>query len=190
MRSVPARLVFKSLPLLDGVVEFGVARGDLPAPDDQLEDIDVVLAPVGGGGLIGGVAGYLKAVSPSIEVIGCQPVTSCVMYESIRAGEIVDMPSLPTISDGTAGGIESGAMTFDLCRRYVDDFILLDEEEILQGLRFLHFEEGLTVEGAAALPTAAALKENSRFAGRRIALIVSGGRVDQTIVDRILGGGG
>jgi threonine dehydratase len=157
---------------------------------DQLEDIDVVVAPVGGGGLIGGVGGYLKAVSPSIEVIGCQPVNSCVMYESIQAGEIVDIPSLPTISDGTAGGIESGAMTFDLCRRHVDDFILLDEHEILEGLRYLHFKEGLTVEGAAALPTAAALKDPSRFVGRRIALIISGGRVDQKIVAQILDDGG
>jgi threonine dehydratase len=153
---------------------------------DQLENIDVVLAPVGGGGLIGGVAGYLKAVSPSIEVIGCQPVNSCVMYESIKAGEIVDIPSLPTISDGTAGGIECGAMTLDLCRRHVDDFILLDEEEILGALRFLHFNEGLTIEGAAALPAAAVLKDTSRFAGRRTVLIVSGGRVDESIVTSIL----
>jgi len=153
---------------------------------DQLENIDAVLAPVGGGGLMAGVAGYLKAVDPSIEVIGCQPVNSCVMYESIKAGEILDIESLPTISDGTAGGIEKGSITFDLCRRYVDDFILLEEEEIFAAMRFLHEEEGVTIEGAAALSTAAVLNQRARFAGRRTALIVSGGRVDETTLAEVL----
>ena len=69
---------------------------------EQLEGVDTVLAPVGGGGLMSGIAAYLNAVGPSIEVIGCQPLNSCVMYESIKAGEILDIESLPTISDGTA----------------------------------------------------------------------------------------
>jgi len=152
----------------------------------QLEGIDAVLVPVGGGGLISGIAAYLSVVDPSIEVIGCQPLNSCVMYESIKTGEILDIESLPTISDGTAGGIESGSVTFDLCRRHVDDFILLEEEEIITAMRFLHEEEGVTIEGAAALPSAAVLKESKRFAGRRIALIVSGGRVDEATMGKVL----
>jgi threonine dehydratase len=153
---------------------------------DQLENVDVVLVPVGGGGLIGGIAGYLKAVDPSIEVIGCQPANSCVMYESINAGQILDIESLPTISDGTAGGIEKGSITFELCRRHVDDFILLGETEIIAAMRFLHEKEGVTIEGAAALSTAAVFKERRRFAGRRIALVVSGGRVDEAMLARVL----
>jgi len=109
-----------------------------------------------------------------------------VMYESIKAGEILDIESLPTISDGTAGGIESGSITFDLCRRHVDDFILLEEAEIVAAMRFLHEMEGVTIEGAAALSSAAVLKERRRFAGRRIALIVSGGRVDEATMDKVL----
>jgi threonine dehydratase len=155
---------------------------------EQLETFDVVLAPVGGGGLISGIAGYLKAVDPSIEVIGCQPVNSCVMYESIEAGEIVDIESSPTVSDGTAGGIEPGSITFDLCRRLVDDFILLEEAEIIAAMRLLHDEEGLSIEGAAALPVAAVLKDRARFAGRRTALIVSGGRVDEKTLDMMVPG--
>jgi threonine dehydratase len=108
------------------------------------------------------------------------------MYESIEAGEILDIESLPTVSDGTAGGIEKGSVTFDLCRRLVDDFILLEEAEIIAAMRFLHDEEGLTVEGAAALPVAAVLKDSARFAGRRTALIVSGGRVDETTLDMVV----
>ena len=153
---------------------------------EQLEGVDTVLAPVGGGGLISGIAGYLKAVDSSIEVIGCQPVNSCVMYESIKAGEILDIESLPTISDGTAGGIEKGSITFDLCRRHVDDFVLLEDAEIIAAMRFLHEKEGVTIEGAAALSAAAVLKGRQRFAGRRIALIVSGGRVDETTLAEVL----
>ena len=153
---------------------------------EQLETIDTVLAPVGGGGLISGVACYLKTMDPSIEVIGCQPINSCVMYESVKAGEVLEIESLPTISDGTAGGIEKGSITFELCRRHVDDFILLEEAEIMAAMRFLHEEEGVTIEGAAALSTAAVLKERQRFAGRRIALIVSGGRVDEATMARVL----
>jgi len=152
---------------------------------EQLESIDAVVVPVGGGGLIGGIAGYLKAVDPSIEVIGCQPVNSCVMYESIKAGEILDIESLPTISDATAGGIEKGAITLDLCRRLVDDFVLLEEEEILEAMRFLHEREDLTIEGGAAMTAAAVLKHAPRYAGRRIALIISGGRVDEATLERL-----
>jgi threonine dehydratase len=155
---------------------------------EQVGAIDAVLAPVGGGGLISGIAAYLKAVDPSIEVIGCQPVNSCVMYESIKAGEILDVESLPTVSDGTAGGIEKGSVTFDLCRRYVDDFVLLEEEEIIAAMRLLQDEEGLTVEGAAALPVAALLKDGTKFAGRRTALIISGGRVDEKTLDMMVPG--
>jgi threonine dehydratase len=153
---------------------------------EQLEGIDTVLVPVGGGGLIGGIAGYLNAADPSIEVIGCQPANSCVMHESIKAGEVLDIESLPTISDGTAGGIEKGSITFELCQRYVDDFILLEEDEIVAAMRLLHEKEGVTIEGAAALSSAAVLRESKRFAGRRIALIVSGGRVDGATLARVL----
>jgi threonine dehydratase len=152
---------------------------------EQLESVDVVVVPVGGGGLIGGVAGYLKEVDPSIEVIGCQPVNSCVMYESVKAGEILDLESLPTIADATAGGIEKGAITLDLCQRFVDEFVLLEEEEIIEGMRFLHESEDLTIEGGAAMTAAAVLKDPTKYAGRRSVLVVSGGRVDEATLRRL-----
>lgn len=153
---------------------------------EQLGQVDVVLVPVGGGGLISGIAAYLNAVDPMIEIIGCQPVHSCVMHKSIMAGEILDLESLPTISDGVAGGIEAGSITFDLCRRHVDSFIVLEEAEIVAAMRILHEKEGVTVEGAAALSSAAVLKDRQRFAGRRVALIVSGGRVDEATIAKVL----
>jgi len=96
---------------------------------EQLPNIDVILVPVGGGGLISGIAGYLKSINEKITVIGCHPMNSRVMYESVKQGKIVDMESLDTISDGTAGGIEENSITFDYCQQYVDDFILVSERE-------------------------------------------------------------
>ena len=118
---------------------------------DQIGAVDTVFVPVGGGGLISGIAGYLKAVNPQIEVVGCQPRNSCVMYESIKAGHLLEIESLPTLSDATAGGVEAGSITFELCRDHVDDFVLLEEEEIIDAMRFIYRNEGMAVEGGAAL---------------------------------------
>jgi threonine dehydratase len=135
---------------------------------------DTLLAPVGGGGLISGVAGYLKGVSRVQQVIGCQPLHSAVMCASIKAGKILDIESKPTIADGSAGGIEAGSITFDLCRDLVDDFILVSEAEIRAAIRLILTEHHLLIEGAAALPVAALLKESERFRGREVVLVLSG----------------
>lgn len=101
----------------------------------QLDDIGTVIVAVGGGGLIGGIATYLKGHAPNVKVIGAQPANSRVMIESMRAGRVVEIPSLPTLSDGTAGGIELDTVTFDLCRSVVDDWIEIDEGEIAAAMR-------------------------------------------------------
>lgn len=144
---------------------------------DQLPGVGVVLVAVGGGGLIGGVASALKAHNPQVQVIGCLPQNSPVMAASVRRGEIVDMPSLPTLSDGTAGGIEAGAVTFDLCRALVDDWILVSEEEIAGAMRLLIEGEHLLVEGAGAVPVAALLKHGDRWRSKQVAVILCGGNL-------------
>lgn len=83
----------------------------------QLDRVDAIFVSVGGGGLISGIAGYAKTVFGDVEVLACQPENSAVMAESVKTGDIVDMESLPTLSDGTTGGIEPGSITFELCRR-------------------------------------------------------------------------
>ena len=148
-------------------------------------ELDAVLVPVGGGGLISGIGAYLKRVAPRTTVIGCQPIHSAVMYHSVQAGHIVEEESLPTLADGTAGGIEPGTITFDLCRRVVDEFVLLSEEEIVAAMVFIRRHHGMDIEGAAALTVAAALKCRERFRNQRIALIISGGRVDPTLIDEL-----
>lgn len=141
---------------------------------EQVPDMDAVFVPVGGGGLISGIAGYLKATNPAVEVIGCQPKNSAVMYESIKAGKILDIESLPTLSDGTAGGMEPDSITFDMCREWVDDYIVVDEAEIKAGLRFLVEKHYFMVEGAAALSVASLLQQKERFKGKKIVLILCG----------------
>ena len=139
--------------------------------------IDGVVVPIGGGGLISGIAGYLKDKSNRIQIIGCQPINSPVMYESIKAGKIVEYESLPTLSDGTAGGIEPDSITFKYCQKYVDDYILLSEEEIKDALKLLYEEHGMIVEGAAALSVAAFLKESKRFESSNVVLLISGSKI-------------
>lgn len=152
----------------------------------QNPGIDTILAPVGGGGLIAGIAGYLKTGETLPEIIGCQPLNSRVMYESIKAGRIIDMESQPTISDGSAGGIEPDSITFDLCRELVDDFILLSEEEIKQALVLILETHYLFIEGAAALAVAALLKQSERFYGKKVALIISGAKLSLKTLKEIL----
>jgi threonine dehydratase len=154
---------------------------------DEPGEFDVVLAPVGGGGLISGIASYLASTAPEVEVIGCQPEASAVMYHSVQAGGIIAEESRPTLAGATAGGIEEGSITFDLCRRHVAGFVLVSEDEIADAIRLVHDSEGMVIEGGAALPVAAALKDRRTLAGRRVVLIVTGSRIDDHVLRRILG---
>ena len=123
------------------------------------EALDAVLVPVGGGGLIAGIAGWLKHARPGIRVVGCQPRASAVMAASVRAGRLLesgrDVPFEPTLADAVAGGVEEGAVTFALCGELVDAWVLLDEEDIAAAMRRVLGERFALVEGSAALPVAA-----------------------------------
>jgi threonine dehydratase len=152
----------------------------------QVPDIDCVVVPVGGGGLIAGIAGYLKSENNNIEIIGSQPENSAVMYESVKAGRILDLESEPTISDGSAGGIEQDSITFPICQELVDDFILLTEEEIISALKLMLEKHYLLVEGAGALSLAAFIKQIDRFEGKNVVLILSGSKISLETLRHIL----
>ncbi|MFH1845922.1 MAG: threonine/serine dehydratase [bacterium] len=152
----------------------------------QLDQFDTVFVALGGGGLISGLAGYLKSVRPEVEIVGCSPVNSPVMIESLRAGEIVEMPSLPTLSDGTAGGVEPGAITFDLCRELVDRFVTVSEDAIAASLRSFMRAQHQLVEGAAAVALAAYRQEWDRLAGRNVVIVICGGNIDLDTLRRVL----
>jgi threonine dehydratase len=148
----------------------------------QVADLANVYVAVGGGGLIAGVASALKAARPSLRVIGCWPEASPVMLASMRAGQIVDLPNLPTLSDATAGGIEPGAITLDLCRALIDEPVVVSEAEILSALRSLYARERLIVEGAAGV----ALAAYARHPLPNAAIVVCGGNVSREVVEAIV----
>jgi threonine dehydratase len=152
----------------------------------QLDQIEVVFAALGGGGLISGIAGHLKSVHPDVRIFGCSPKNSQVMIESVKAGKILDLPSLPTLSDGTAGGVEPDAITFDLCRELVDEYETVTEAEIEESLRqYIQFHH-ILIEGSAAVAVAACLKQGDRFAGKNIVVVLCGANINLETLKGIL----
>lgn len=151
----------------------------------RLESVGAVFVPLGGGGLLSGMAGYLKKAAPGAEVIGCSPENSQVMIQSIKAGRILDLPSEPTLSDATAGGVEPGAITFDLCARFADSFVTVREDEIRRAMLDFQQAEGMPIEGAAALTVAAYRRAEDRLAGTNVVLVISGGNIDPDSIRQI-----
>lgn len=160
-------------------------RQQLAAQTGRLAD--AVLVAVGGGGLISGVAGYLKGIGDPVTVVGCSPRNSAVLHASIQAGHIVDEVSLPTLSDATAGGIEPGSITFELARTLSDGFILVEEVEIARALLDLDRLHGIRVEGAAAVVLAALRREPERFADGDVVLLLCGGNIGEDMLERARG---
>ncbi len=147
---------------------------------EDLPEIEMAFLAVGGGGLVGGVGSVLKSHDPSVQVIGCQPAASPVMARSIEAGEILEMPSEPTLSDGTAGGIEDGAVTFPLNQAVVDRWVVVDENQIASAMRLYMQREDDHIEGAAGVAIAALQQTPVR--GRTVAVIICGGNIsDETL---------
>ncbi len=174
----------RGMPFLSPYNDLDLIAGQGTVGLEMLEDnpdIDVVLVPVSGGGLISGVATAWKAV-PGTSVVGVQTEASPVMYESIKVGRIVDIPMFDTVAEGLHGGIEQGSVTFPLCQRLVDDWIVVKEETILEAMRLLLFSQHEVVEGSGAVGVAALLEQAERFKGKRVGVVISGGNVESSIL--------
>jgi len=143
---------------------------------EQLPHFDAIYVAVGGGGLIGGIGAWLSSVSPQTEVIGCWPENSRTLYESLRAGRILDFAEQPTLSESTAGGVEPGSITFDLCQKVVHRKILVSEAEILDAMRWAK-KQGWRVEGAAGVAIAAVFKEAEKYQGKTVVTVCCGGNL-------------
>jgi threonine dehydratase len=148
--------------------------------------LDAVYVAVGGGGLIGGIAAHLAIASPATRVIGALPANSPVMARSVRAGAIVEMASLPTLSDGTAGGIEPGAVTFPVCRDLVHDWVLVEEAEIASSMRRFIDEHHMLIEGAAGVALAAFEGRASQHRGERVGIVLCGANISRERLRAIL----
>lgn len=153
---------------------------------EQIGSLDYLFASVGGGGLISGIALALKTHLPSVTIVGCSPERSNVMQKSIEAGIIVEQPLQPTLSDGTAGGIEADSVTLPLCMELVDDWASATEEEIASAMRLIYREHGIKIEGSAAVTVACFLKYGKCLTGKRVALVICGGNISDEHFDAVL----
>lgn len=154
--------------------------------DQDLKNIDSVFVSVGGGGLICGVGGYLKSVQKNVKMVAVSPKNSCVMYESIKAEKQLDLPSDPTLSDGTAGGVEMGSITFELCQRIIDEFILVTEDEIADGIRIGVEKHHQLIEGAAGAAIAGFMKQKDKLNGQTVVIVMCGGNISSEVLKSIL----
>jgi threonine dehydratase len=150
---------------------------------EQIPQLDAVFVAVGGGGLIGGIGAYLKYASPKTEVVGCWPENSPVLYESMKAGWILPVAEKPTLSESTAGGLEEGSVTLEVCATVVDERVLVSEEEILDAMRLVQRSKGWLIEGAAGVALAAFQKTAERYEGKTVAIIICGGNLSQKVRD-------
>ncbi|MBI3635327.1 MAG: threonine ammonia-lyase [Candidatus Rokubacteria bacterium] len=151
----------------------------------QRPDLDAVIVPIGGGGLIGGVAAAIKAVRPDVRVIGVQSAALPSMERALAAGRRVIVPAAATLADGIAVR-QVGERTLELVRKYVDDVVTVSEEELANGVLLLLEIEKTVVEGAGATPLAALLNRGLDLAGRTVVLVLSGGNIDVTMLSRII----
>ncbi|MDG1858409.1 MAG: threonine/serine dehydratase, partial [Emcibacteraceae bacterium] len=152
----------------------------------DMQDLDAVFISVGGGGLISGISIALANLSPKTKIIGVSATNSKVMQDSIAAGEVLDLPSTPTLSDGTAGGVEMGTITFEYCRDYVDEFIDVSEDAIIEGLRIFIDDTNTIGEGAVGVAVAGYLQQKERWVGKKVAIVACGGNISRSVLKSIL----
>lgn len=155
---------------------------------DQLPDMDAVIVPVGGGGLISGVAFAVKSLNPKIKVYGVQASGAPSMSDSINKGKILRLESVRTIADGIAVK-EPGIHTFDCCQKYVDEIVTVTDDEISTAILTLIEQQKLIAEGAGAVSVAAAMFNKVPIKGKKVVCLVSGGNIDVTILSRVIGRG-
>ena len=152
---------------------------------DELDDVDAVVVPIGGGGLISGVAFALKKLRPQIKVYGVQASGAPSMYNSIKSGKIERLPSVSTIADGIAVK-EPGDNTFKLVSEYVDEIVTVTEDEISTAILTLIEQHKMIAEGAGATSIAAVMFNKLDVKGKKVVAVVSGGNIDVTILSRVI----
>lgn len=152
---------------------------------DQIPDVDVVIVPIGGGGLISGVAFAIKELNPNVKVYGVQASGAPSMLKSIDDGKIEKLDSVSTIADGIAVK-EPGDITFAMCQKYVDGIVTVSDDEIAAAILALIEQQKLITEGAGAVSVAAAMFNKVDVKGKKVCCLLSGGNIDVTILSRVI----
>ncbi len=155
---------------------------------EQLPDVEVVLVPIGGGGLASGVAYAIKSLNPKVQVWGVQAAGAPSMYQSLVDHQILRLNAVNTIADGIAVK-EPGALTYDICQKYLDGVVTVTEDEICAAILALIEQQKMVAEGAGAVSVAAAMFNKVPVAGKKTICIVSGGNIDVTILNRVINRG-
>jgi threonine dehydratase len=155
---------------------------------EQQPDVDVVVVPVGGGGLISGISIAVKSLNPQVQVIGVQSQAVPIMYESLQAGRIVPphRHEANTVAEGLSGSIEAGSITFEIVKKYVDGVVLVREETLKKAVYLLCKEEGLVVEGSGVAGIALLLENPQEYQAKKVALVVSGGNIDEALLKALI----
>ena len=152
---------------------------------EQISDMEAVIVPVGGGGLISGVAYTIKMLNPNIKVYGVQAAGAPSMAKSIEDGEIEELSSVSTIADGIAVK-KPGVNTYELCKKYVDKIVTVTDDEISAAILALMEQQKLVTEGAGAIAVAAAMFNKIDIKGKKVVCLLSGGNIDVTILSRVI----
>ena len=152
---------------------------------NELDGVDAVVVPIGGGGLISGVAYAVKHLSPNVKVYGVQSAGAPSMFNSLKDKKIERLPSVSTIADGIAVK-EPGANTFELCSKYVDEVVTVNEDEISSAILALIEQHKMIAEGAGAVSVAAVMFNKIPVKGKKVVCVVSGGNIDVTILSRVI----
>ena len=152
---------------------------------EQLPDMDAVIVPIGGGGLISGIAYTLKTLKPHVKVYGVQAAGAPSMYKSIKDGQIEELPSVSTIADGIAVK-KPGDLTYDICSKYVDEIVTVTDDEISAAILALMEKHKLVTEGAGAIAVAAAMFDKLDIKDKKTVCLLSGGNIDVTILSRVI----
>ncbi len=175
----------------DGNVEVIAGQGTIGLEIvKQLEEIDLavdsIFVPVSSGGLVSGVGGYLKSLNKNIEIIGCSPENSAVLYESIKAGKLIEKQTKPTLADAMTGGLSADSITLELCKEYVNDYVLVNEDEIRDSILLALEEHRLVIEGASAVAIASFIKRKEKFKGKNVVLVVCGSNIGMNTIKELL----
>ena len=152
----------------------------------QLPDVQAAFFAVGAGGLCSGSGGWLKSINPDIKIIGVSPERSPVMYESVKAGKMLEMETFPTLADTCAGGVDLDSITLELLQKYADELTLLTEDEIANAIRILFEHHRLVVEGSGALSVGGFLKLKDTFKAKKVVLTVCGRNIDLDLFKKII----
>ena len=155
---------------------------------NELPGVDVIIVPIGGGGLIGGIAYVAKQLNPNIKVYGVQAKGAPSMLESIEHGHIERLSAVSTIADGIAVK-EPGDLTYNLCQKYVDGIVTVSDDEVCAAILLLLEQHKMIAEGAGAVSVAAAMFCNLPLEGKKTVCVVSGGNIDVTTLNRIINRG-